>query len=89
MELLNLRPPEYAHLPVLTDEDGVKLSKRTGATPVNPKNAKENWFITLRLLGLNPPVDAANWEIKELKKWGMEAWQLELVPQQSAMIMDT
>ena len=89
MELLNLTPPEYAHLPILIDKNGVKLSKRTGARPVNAKNATQNWFLALKLLGLNPPIDASKWQLKELIKWSTKAWQLELVPQQSTVIMDT
>mgnify|MGYP006118248027 FL=1 len=89
MELLNLTPPEYAHLPILIDNNGVKLSKRTGAPPVDAQNARKNWFLALKLLGLNPPIDASKWQLKELIKWGTKAWQLELVPQQSAVIMDT
>ena len=39
MTLLNLQPPEYAHIPCLEFEDGSKLSKQTHAPALNDETA--------------------------------------------------
>jgi glutamyl-Q tRNA(Asp) synthetase len=53
--LLGLATPRYAHIPVLTGDDGQKLSKQTGAAPLEDHNAAENLRLTLDLLGQPPP----------------------------------
>lgn len=52
---LGLPSPRYYHLPVLVDADGVKLSKQTGAAPINLDKPSVLASTCLRLLGLDPP----------------------------------
>jgi glutamyl-Q tRNA(Asp) synthetase len=48
--LLGLCAPRYAHLPVLVDASGSKLSKQTGAEAIDNRRALENLRCVLRYL---------------------------------------
>jgi glutamyl-Q tRNA(Asp) synthetase len=48
---LSYRMPAYLHFPVVTDAAGDKLSKQTGAEPVDPANASGLLRDALRFLG--------------------------------------
>lgn len=77
-ERLGLCPPYYAHLPVLTHTDGSKLSKQTGAPPVDPATPEKNLRATLASLGQSTP--PSNLTVDELLIWATEHWQLSRVP---------
>lgn len=50
--LLGLRAPRHLHVPVLVDATGAKLSKQTGATPVDANRPTEALDAALESLGL-------------------------------------
>src|SRR4029450_13259815 len=52
--LLSARAPRYAHVPVLSDRSGQKLSKETRATAVDAAPASDNLRLVLALLGHEP-----------------------------------
>ncbi len=80
MGLLGLTPPAYAHVPVLVDSDGRKLSKQTFASPLDARQAADNLVRTFTWLGLSPPAEAHRWPCAELVDWGVKAWRLDKVP---------
>ena len=86
MELLGLSIPTYAHVPVLTHADGVKLSKRTGAEPVRSEQAPANLVNALTLLGLTPPDATQQWHCDEILDWAKNQWSLDHVPSVSTLI---
>jgi glutamyl-Q tRNA(Asp) synthetase len=52
---LGYATPQYAHVPLVLDEDGAKLGKRTGALPLetlDEKRIAETMRLALRYLGL-------------------------------------
>jgi len=51
MAALGLNSPAYGHVPVLVDRAGKKLSKQTGARPLDDDRALANLRLVLRLLG--------------------------------------
>ena len=51
--------PRYLHFPVVTNEAGEKLSKQTGAEPIDAGNAPELLRHALRFLG-QPPAEGAD-----------------------------
>lgn len=53
--LLGYRPPRTLHVPVVLAADGQKLSKQTGAVPVDPARTRPALDAALVHLGLNPP----------------------------------
>lgn len=79
---LNFTHPTYAHLPLLTNSEGQKLSKQTQAAPIptDSKGIRESLFLTLKKLGLKPEKDLQNNEIKDLLDWGVENWDIDQVP---------
>ena len=81
MQLLDLAPPQYAHLPVLSFADGTKLSKQTHAPSLNNHQAAANLRAALSYLGQNPPVEPA-WAVSQWLQWGLSNWRLDRVPKQ-------
>ena len=78
--LLGLPTPEYAHLPVAVDGRGNKLSKQTGATPLDLRDPAPALWIALRFLGQSPPPDL-RWELAStILAWARIHWRLERVP---------
>ena len=57
IEQLGLPVPRYAHLPVAVNAQGEKLSKQTGAAPIDPARPLPLLVQALRFLGQQPPVD--------------------------------
>jgi glutamyl-Q tRNA(Asp) synthetase len=71
--LLGLPQPRYLHVPVLTDLDGTKLSKRDHAAPLLDEQA----IVTLtEALGLlNQPSPPKKLAPKEIIVWAAQHWQ--------------
>lgn len=76
--LLGLGSPTYGHLPVLCLRDGSKLSKQTGAPPVDNDQVATNLRDTLAVLGQAPPPDQL--ATNDILTWAIEQWDLERVP---------
>ena len=55
---LALAPPEWMHLPIVTDENGRKLSKSDDDDPVVARSHAEALRLALRALGHEPPPGA-------------------------------
>lgn len=82
---LGLPVPRYAHLPVLVNEQGQKLSKQTFATPI-PLTDPVPWlFECLRALGQQPPDTLRQASRDDLLLWGVQNWSLHRVPRQQAI----
>lgn len=77
--LLGLPEPRYAHVPVVVDRQGSKLSKQSRAVPVLPEDAPLALFHAARFLGLEPPTDAIHCSPLELLAWARARWDLSAV----------
>lgn len=75
-QLLRLPNPLYAHLPVLVNSEGQKLSKRTGASPVRIEKPSELIVTCLKLLGLLPPIPLQFETIETVWSWARNHWDL-------------
>ena len=75
MQLLNLNPPFYAHVPMVVHADGQKLSKQTHAAPLDDAQPAVNLQKILPMLGLTPPGDLAL--ARELLDWAAAEFSLE------------
>lgn len=64
--LLGFATPNYAHVPVVVNQSGEKLSKQTGAAPLDCIHPGKALARALELLGQQPPPDAARWSLPEL-----------------------
>lgn len=74
-QLLKLPTPLYMHLPVALDPQGDKLSKQTGARPVDTDLAPEILWKVLDALRQSPPRDAQGSTTDELWRWAIAHWQ--------------
>lgn len=71
--LLELPTPSYKHLPLVTDENGRKLSKRLGADPINSADPLAALMAALKFLGQpTPPEQPAS--IAEFWNWASTRW---------------
>lgn len=75
---LGLSTPRYAHIPVVVDESGSKLSKQHDAAPVIATRTLDNLRRALRALGQADHRDAGN--TGELLAAATRAWQIGDVP---------
>jgi glutamyl-Q tRNA(Asp) synthetase len=76
---LGLPEPRYAHLPLVCEPDGSKLSKsrrRIGA-PAAPGSGEALLWRVLALLRQDPPAELAGAPPAELWRWGIAHWQAD------------
>ncbi len=78
--LLGLPTPSYAHLPVVVNGAGEKLSKQTHAPPLDLKEPRPALLGALRFLGQAPPREVAEGTAAEILGWAIRHWSLERVP---------
>lgn len=77
--LLGLAHPCYAHLPLVIDHTGRKLSKSLAAAPVDPSNPLPALRRAWRLLGQSPMPEAPG-SVAEFWQWAAMHWYIERVP---------
>jgi glutamyl-Q tRNA(Asp) synthetase len=78
--LLGLQLPIYAHVPVVANRAGEKLSKQTGATAIDDDRAAHNLLLALELLGQAPPHALAGAGVDAIVEWAVGHWRLEAIP---------
>jgi len=79
-QVLDIKPPQYAHIPVAVNSSGEKLSKQSGATPVSIRDPARTLFKALKDLGQNPPQDLEASSTSDILHWGEENWDLQKIP---------
>ncbi|MEC9340645.1 MAG: tRNA glutamyl-Q(34) synthetase GluQRS [Pseudomonadota bacterium] len=84
--LLGHRAPDYLHLPLITDAAGLKVSKQTGAAPLDPRRAGANLTKVLRFLGQQLPPDLHGAPPPEQLAWATAHWQVARVPRQGGFV---
>ena len=78
-QLLNLKSPEYFHVPIIVDALGYKLSKQTKATAVNTNTPEQIIFALLNLLKQQPPNDLKTACVEEQLDWAVKNWTIEVL----------
>ena len=85
VEALNGRVPTYAHIPIVTNPAGEKLSKQTraAALPTVGEQARVAalWH-ALSFLGQSPPDALMRGGVETLWQWAAVHWSIERVPKQ-------
>ena len=74
--LLGLPTPGYCHLPVAYGTDGDKLSKQTGAPPLDPNQPRPALIKALQHLGQHPPAELEHAPLADLWQWAFEHWKM-------------
>jgi len=75
---LGLEAPKYAHLPLVVDEEGRKLSKSDADDPVHHRRPQTTLRLVLRALGHEPPAGLGS--LESLWRWALDHWNIEQVP---------
>lgn len=84
-QCLGLPQPDYAHLPLLVDRQGLKLGKQTGAGPLDDRHASANLRQVLAALQLPPPADLHGAPPAELLRWATAHWEPARLAGQTAI----
>jgi glutamyl-Q tRNA(Asp) synthetase len=79
-QLLDFSTPNYAHVPIVTNLAGEKLSKQTFAEPISISLPEHQLFDALRFLGQPPPAEMKNATLAEVWRWAIANWALVSVP---------
>ena len=79
-DTLNLPVPVYAHIPVITNEQGQKLSKQNRSPALNSHTASDNVTRALLALGLSVPADLQQAPPNLILAWATFQWSLDRVP---------
>lgn len=85
-QCLGLATPGYAHLPVVVNSAGEKLSKQTHAAPFDVSRPEPVLFAALAFLGQQPPRELINASSSEILDWVMNAWRLDQVPRNLSLV---
>ncbi|PCJ36874.1 MAG: tRNA glutamyl-Q(34) synthetase GluQRS [Cellvibrionales bacterium] len=80
LNCLALKPPQYGHIPVLSNAEGQKLSKQNHAPELSSDDTVSNLFDCLGLLGFSVPSELNNSSNQQLLNWAVEHWQPGNVP---------
>ena len=77
--LLGYPTPQYAHIPVVVNREGQKLSKTTGAGGIRLDRISPVLCAALRALGQSVPPDLASAGQSEVWAWATGCWTLDPV----------
>ena len=79
-KLLGFTPPDYAHFPVITANDGKKLSKQNQSPEVSTYNKRATLIKVLAFLGQSPPSLKDFASVGDLWSFAMQNWDQNKVP---------
>jgi glutamyl-Q tRNA(Asp) synthetase len=72
--LLGLPQPRYLHVPLVLTEQGIKMSKQTGAPGLDLSSPALELWRALQFLRMDPPPELRAASVAELWKWAATAW---------------
>lgn len=81
---LGLATPHYAHVPVILNADGQKLSKQTLAAPLDADDIGANLRAALDFLG-QPPPPAERLQPPALLEWATAHWDRARIPRRPGL----
>lgn len=84
-ECLGLPVPSYAHLPVVVNAVGEKLSKQTLAPAVDCAQGSAPLAAACAFLGHPPPPELRGAPLAEFWRWAIPAWSMHRVPKVRAV----
>lgn len=86
-QLFGVEPPKFLHLPLISKEQGFKLSKQNHATAIDVNNPKPELIQALNLLGLPTFEELSDLSVAEIINWAVEHWSLEGLPKQQEIVV--
>lgn len=79
MQALGLSVPTYGHLPVLSQPDGMKLSKQSHAPALDNDQPTANLLAIFPYLNLRAPAESRAWSARQLLRWAVSGWALDSI----------
>ncbi|MEP7245630.1 MAG: tRNA glutamyl-Q(34) synthetase GluQRS [Gammaproteobacteria bacterium] len=73
-QALDYRPPDYAHLPLVVEPDGTKLSKTRRSLPLDATEIAPSLLCALRLLRQNVALGLENEAPSTVLEWAIKHW---------------
>jgi glutamyl-Q tRNA(Asp) synthetase len=86
---LGFGTPSYLHLPLVNNADGVKLSKQTGANPLDHRNPSRLLLAALSQLGQKPPGDLEGNDPASILQWSRDNWNAAAITPRRSPIAET
>lgn len=86
---LGIAEPRYAHLPVVSNAAGEKLSKQTLAPALAVESAATELVRALRLLGQAVPAELGRAPVAEVWAWAGEYWRFAAIPKVASIVLTT
>lgn len=83
--LMGYSTPNYAHIPIIVNEQGQKLSKQHFAESIDTANAAAQIFSALQFLNQNPPQTLKRDSCKSILEWAISSWDIQAVPKLANM----
>jgi glutamyl-Q tRNA(Asp) synthetase len=77
---LGLPTPRYAHVPVLTENDGQKLAKSRRSVRADGAAPLPQLLSVFSLLGMRPPEEMHSAPLADAWAWGIAQWHQKTVP---------
>ncbi|PCI75498.1 MAG: tRNA glutamyl-Q(34) synthetase GluQRS [SAR86 cluster bacterium] len=77
--VLNYRPMSYAHIPIIVDERGQKLSKQAFAPSIETDRASDAIYKALTFLGQAPPAELEKESAEAQLQWAIASWDIRAV----------
>lgn len=78
-QLLGFNKLDYAHIPLVMNDSGDKLSKQNLAQPIKKEHAPQLIFDALVFLGQKPPLSIKQSTLSEIWEWAIKNWQLSTI----------
>jgi len=79
--ILELPIPEFLHIPIITDQQGCKLSKQSFAKALPSKNCSSVLTQALKDLGQTVPNNLTEEKLEDIWKWAVQHWDVMNIPQ--------
>ncbi|WP_419533682.1 tRNA glutamyl-Q(34) synthetase GluQRS [Endozoicomonas sp.] len=86
---LNYPNPVYAHVPVITQNNGNKLSKQNHAPAIPLNNPRPLIIKALTAFGLQPEADLLMSSVEEILSWGVKNWSIRNMSGKKEIIQDS
>lgn len=79
---LGMPTPHYSHLPIITANDGQKLSKQNLAPAIKNEDSTQNLLNCLQLLQQTPPPQTAHGSVAQILDHAVRHWDIKKVSTQ-------
>ena len=78
----------YAHIPIIVDEKGQKLSKQAFAPSIETDRASQAIYKALCFLGQAPPAEIAIERPESQLQWAIENWDNQAIAKVSSLPLE-